>query len=157
MKAHSCRNSRDGRHDASPLCFLLCDRGRWVFESLRLNMRRLEYGSWVRARRPASGGRALSRSGWWALVERRGKEIQGGGEFQTERARRGGWGVRILLRFFRCRIQLCCVVCACYYSNQHKIFPFQRKSEIVVLVGDDELGIIWAFLRWRKCFTCQKH
>ena len=61
MKAHSRRNSRDGGHDANPLCFLLCGHGRWVFESLCLNMSRLEYESWVRARRPASGG-LLARS-----------------------------------------------------------------------------------------------
>lgn len=130
MKAHSCRNSRGEGHDASLLCLVLCGLDRWVFESLCLNMSRLEYKSWVGARRPASGGLSFT----LVLMSSDGK--RGGGEIlkydnrQAEKTFRPrvweeeAWAP---LRFWDAEHNY---VWACSYDNQHKIFPFWKRLEI---------------------------
>lgn len=130
MKAHSCRNSRGEGHDASLLCLVLCGLDRWVFESLCLNTSRLEYKSWVGARRPASGGLSFT----LVLMSSDGK--RGGGEIlkydnrQAEKTfRQRVWEEEAWapLRFWDAEHNY---VWACSYDNQHKIFPFRKRLEI---------------------------
>lgn len=146
MKAHSCRNSRDGERDASPLCSccvatagecLKASVWIWVGSSTRAGS---EHAALLR-------GAARFSLALMSPDTKAGEEIlkydnrQGWGVFQTENTRRGGWRLRCRWDFQTLNTITFRV---CYSSNQHRIFPFQKRSEIVVL-DDDGLRMICAF------------
>lgn len=144
MKAHSCRNSRVGGHDANPLCLLLCGHDRWGFFLMPLS----EYESalacerWVRAHCPASGAARFSltlmspdRQTTEEILEYKNRRGISDVEYEKRRLK-----VSVSSRFSH---SACNYVRACRYSNQHRIFPFQKKFEIVL--DDNGRGMIWAF------------